>query len=143
METILEFDVIQSGLILLLFLAVGDFLSTLGKGILPSILVAGILYTGCCWAGIVPDGLTRLAGLSELAPISMLLLILHMGASMSLKELWANWRVVALATASFVCQLIMLFVVIGGIFGLNVAVGGMPGGSAVAMIVQERARELG
>ena len=102
METILEFDVIQSGLILLLFLAAGDFLSTLGKGILPSILVAGILYTGCCWAGIVPDGLTRLAGLSELAPISMLLLILHMGASMSLKELWANWRVVALATASFV-----------------------------------------
>ncbi len=143
METVLEFDVIQSGLALLLFLALGDFLSTLGKGMLPSILVAGLLYTGCSWAGLVPADLFQRAGLSALSSIAMLLLILHMGASMSIKELWANWRVVALATASFVCQLIMLFLVIGGIFGLNVAVGGLPGGSAVAMIVQERARELG
>ena len=43
----------------------------------------------------------------------------------------------------FAGQLLALFAVVGGIYGINTAVGGLPGGMAAALIVQERARALG
>jgi hypothetical protein len=138
-----EFDVLQSGLVFLLLLVLGEWVSRITKSILPAVLIAGLVYALCYWSGILPGGLLDSAGFSTLASGAMMLLIVHMGASMRLSELLANWRTVALSALSFLGQLVVLFAVVGGVFGVNVALGGLPGGTATALIVQERARALG
>ena len=139
----LEFDVLQSGLVLLLLLALGEGLSRLCRGAAPAALFAGVCFAVCCWTGLLPGDLGARAGFSALTSAAMMLVVVNMGASMDLAAFAANWRVVVLSASVFVCQVGALFLAVGGLCGVNTAVGGLPGGMATALIVQERARSLG
>lgn len=139
----LKFDVLQSGLVILLLLALGDVLTHFTRGAVPAVLFAGLAYMLCCWAGVLPTDLLESSGLGELPAAVMMMVIVNMGASMDLSKFISNWRVVLLAVLVFAGQLLALFAVVGGIYGINTAVGGLPGGMAAALIVQERARALG
>ena len=139
----LEFDVLQSGLVILLLLALGDVLTHFTRGAVPAVLFAGLAYMLCCWAGVLPEDLLDSSGLGELPAAVMMMVIVNMGASMDLSKFISNWRVVLLAVLVFAGQILVLFAVVGGIYGINTAVGGLPGGMAAALIVQERARALG
>ena len=50
---------------------------------------------------------------------------------------------VALAAATYAGQVLAILCVVGTVCGLPTAIGGLPGGMATALIVQERARSLG
>ena len=133
----------QCCLTILLLLVAGEAVSRRMKGAVPAILVAGLLYVAGLWAGLLPAGLTETAGFTTFTPVAMMLVILGMGASTGFRQLLDNWRVVALSAAVFALQVGTLFLVVGSAFGVNTAVGGLPGGMATALIVQERARSLG
>lgn len=139
----MEFDVLQSGMVILLILVLGELVSNRCRGIVPSILIAGLLYTVGCWSGIVPKGIVDLAGIGSLASVAMMLVVVNMGTSMSISEFIANWKVVALSAITFAGQVLALFLVVGSVYDINTAVGGLPGGTATALIVQERARGFG
>lgn len=138
-----EFDMIQSGLILLVFLALGEFLSRKMKAAVPAALAAGLLFMGACWLGLVPADLTEKSGLTALTPTIIAMVIVNMGTTTNRKQLWENGRVVALSALSFAGQLLLLFLVIGLGLGLNTAVASLPGGMATNLIIQEKARSLG
>ena len=140
---LLEFDILQSGVVILLLLSAGELLGRLCRGTVPGILLAGVLFVAGCWSGLLPADLQQLAGLAQLTPVAILMTIASMGASMSLRQFVANWRVAAVAAMTYIGQVLAVFLVIGGLFGVNMAVGGLPGGMAAALIVQERARTLG
>lgn len=140
---LLEFDILQSGVVILLLLSAGELLGRLCRGTVPGILLAGVLFVASCWSGLLPADLQQLAGLAQLTPVAILMTIASMGASMSLRQFAANWRVAAVAAMTYIGQVLAVFLVIGGLFGVNMAVGGLPGGMAAALIVQERARTLG
>lgn len=140
---LLEFDILQSGVVILLLLSAGELLGRLCRGTVPGILLAGVLFVASCWSGLLPADLQQLAGLAQLTPVAILMTIASMGASMSLRQFVANWRVAAVAAMTYIGQVLAVFLVIGGLFGVNMAVGGLPGGMAAALIVQERARTLG
>ena len=91
-----------------------------------------------CWSGLLPADFQQLAGLAQLTPVAILMTIASMGASMSLRQFVANWRVAAVAAMTYIGQVLAVFLVIGGLFGVNMAVGGLPGGMAAALIVQEQ-----
>ncbi len=139
----LEFDTIQSTMVVLLLLVAGEFLSKKMKAIFPTALVAGALFLVGIWAGLLPEDLVERTGLPTLTSLAMMMVIVNMGATSSLRELARNWRVVALSAGCFVLEVLFMFLVVGTVFDLNTAVSGLPGGSAVALIVQERARALG
>ena len=139
----LEFDILQSGLVFLLLLAAGEGLSRLTRGAAPAVLFAGIGFTLCFWAGLLPEDLGQRAGFSAVTSAVMMMVVVNMGASMDLRAFLSNWRVVVLSALTFAGQLAALFLVVGGVYGRNTAVGGLPGGMATALIVQERARALG
>lgn len=139
----LEFDVLQSGMVILLILVLGELLSNWCRGVVPSLLITGLVYVAGCWSGLIPAGLLDLAGISQLSSIAMMLVVIHMGTSMSIAEFRANWRVVALSAITFAGQVLALFLVVGSVYDVNTAVGGLPGGTATALIVQERARGFG
>lgn len=139
----LNFDTLQSGLTILLLLTAGELLGRLLRGIIPGILLAGLLFVAGCWSGLLPRELAELAGATELIPVAILMTIVSMGASMSLRQFAANWRVVAVAVVTYLGQLAAIFLVIGTLYGKNMALGAIPGGMAAALIVQERAGALG
>jgi hypothetical protein len=138
-----EFDPIQSGLALLILLVIGESLSRKMKAAVPAVLAAGLLFMAGCWAGIFPADMAERSGFPALAPVIITLVIVNMGTTTNLKELAANVRVVILAAVSFAGQILILFLVIGALFGINTAVAGLPGGMATNLIIQEQARSLG
>lgn len=62
----LEFDVLQSGLVILLLLALGVCSRTSRTAQFPAVLFAGLAYMLCCWAGVLPGDLLESSGLGEL-----------------------------------------------------------------------------
>lgn len=138
-----DFDLIQCGLIVLVLMASGEFIFHKMKAVLPAILASALLFLALLWSGILPATIIEDSGLLHLSMIAMMFTIIGMGVSTNPRELLANWRVVVLAAISYIGQTILLVLIISLIFDRNTAIGGLPGGAAVALIVQERARELG
>lgn len=138
-----EFDMLQSCMVIALLVIVGEIVSRWMKAAVPSILIAGLIFIAGMWIGILPADLADLSGLTTMTSVGIMMVIVHMGSTTNLKELAANWRVVFLAAVSFFGQLALLFLVIGSIYGINIAVGSLPGGMTTALIVQERARLFG
>ena len=138
-----SFDILQSGLVILVLLLAGEILSRRFRGVFPSSLVAGILFLATVWAGILPKDLVESSGLTSLTILCITFMLTTMGASIRLKELAADWRVVALAALTLVCQTAMMLLVIWMIYDWNTAIGTIPGGSPVAFMIQEHARALG
>ena len=137
----LEFDVLQSGLVILLLLALGDVLTHFTRGAVPAVLFAGLAYMLCCWAGVLPGDLLESSGLGELPAAVMMMVIVNMGASMDISKFVSNWRVALLAALVFAGQLLALFSVVGGIYGVNTAIGGLPGGMAAALLVMRNTHQ--
>lgn len=138
-----SFDMIQCGFIVLCLMVVGEICSRRMKASVPAILVSALLYVALLWSGILPSTLIKDSGLTHLTAIAMMFMIIHMGASTKPKELLDNWKVVVLAAITYVGQTALMILVISLLFSKNIALGSLPGGSAVALIVQERANALG
>ena len=138
-----DFDLIQCGLIVLFLMVAGEVISHKLKAIVPSILASAVLFLILIWTNILPASVIQDSGLIHLTTIAMMFVILGMGISTNIQELVANWRVVALAAISYILQTLFIIVIISSVFDLNTAIGGLPGGAAVALIVQEKARSLG
>lgn len=138
-----DFDLIQCGLIVLLIMVAGEALSHRMKAIVPAILISGLIYLGLLWCDFLPNTLIQTSGLTHLTTLAMMFMIIGMGASTKPKDLLDNWRVVVLAAISYIGQTFIMIFVISLLFDRNTAIGGLPGGAAVALIVQEKARSLG
>jgi len=138
----LQYEMLQSTVVILLMMILGDYLSKKMKAILPSILVTGVLYMILIWIGVLPKELVQNSGLSVLTPVSMGMIIIGMGASTNFKELKDNIRVVGLSALVYVIQVICILSLMTVLYDSNMAIGSIPGGSNVALIIQARAREF-
>ena len=137
-----EFDLIQCGLAVLFLMTAGEILSHKLKAAVPAILISAVLFISLIWTGIFPSTVIEDSGLTKLTPVAIMFTLICMGASTNPKEFLNNWRVVVLAAISYILQTVILIFVISLIFDRNTALGSLPGGAAVALIIQERAREL-
>lgn len=138
-----EFDMIQCGMIVLFLMILGEVVSRWMKAAIPAILVSALLYLGAVWGGLVPNTLVKTSGITHLTSIAMMIVIVNMGASINLKELMANWKVVSLAAISYFLQIATMIFVLSLLFDRNMAIASLPGGASVALMVQEKARTLG
>ena len=138
-----EFDMIQCGLIVLCLMVAGEVISHRLQAIVPATLASALLYLALLWCKILPADLIQDSGLTHLTTIAIMFTIIGMGASTNPKDLLDNWRVVALAAISYIGQTLITLLIISILFDQNMAVGSLPGGAAVALIVQERAKALG
>ena len=143
MERLFSFDMVQSGLVIAALFAAGDWLSRRMKAAIPGFLAAGVLFVALMLGGLLPGDLVARSGLNSLVSVSIMFVILNMGSTTNFRELAASWRVVVLAALAYAFELGMIFLIIGPLFGRNLAVASIPGGSPVSFMVQERARALG
>lgn len=132
--------------IVLIILAVGDIISTKTKAFIPSVFVAALLFLIGFWT-FFPEDIVSLAGFqTPIVYLSMYLLITHMGTLLSVGELAAQWRSVAVALIGIVGVMAMTMTIGAAVFGFDAAVIATPpltGGVVAAIIMNEAAAELG
>jgi|GEM_PF-1058906 len=138
-----EFDLIQCVTVILVLMVAGEVISRWMKAVVPGVLVTAMLYLALYWGGILDSSIVEKSGITYLTSIAMMCVIVNMGASTNPQELKENWRVVALAGISYFIQIVTMFLVISTLYGRNMAIASLPGGASVALMVQEKARNLG
>lgn len=143
MSSALSYDLVQSGLVIAALFVVGEWLSRRTKAAVPAFLGAGVLFAALLWCGVLPADLVDRSRLNVLISLGILFVILGMGSTTNFRQLAASWRVVVLSALAYAFELAMILLVIPPLFGKNLAVAAIPGGSPVAFMVQERARALG
>lgn len=136
-------DIILSGLIVIALLAAGEVLAAKIKSFLPSILISALLYLILFWTGVLPADLMERSGFTSLVTVAISLIIISMGSSTDFENLRENAKTVGLAASIFVIHVSSVLAVMWLIYDKNTALGCLPGGSNVSLIIQGRARELG
>lgn len=132
--------------IVLIILAVGDIISTKTKAFIPSVFVAALLFLFGFWTFFPGDIVAQAGFQTPVVYLSMYLLITHMGTLLSVKELAAQWRSVAVALIGIVGIMTMTMTIGAAVFGFDAAVIATPpltGGVVAAIIMNEAAAELG
>ncbi len=132
--------------IVLIILAVGDIISTKTKAFIPSVFVAALLFLFGFWTFFPGDIVSQAGFQTPIVYLSMYLLITHMGTLLSVKELAAQWRSVAVALIGIVGVMALTMTLGAAVFGFDAAVIATPpltGGVVAAIIMNEAAAELG
>ncbi|MDW7667956.1 MAG: hypothetical protein SCJ93_03965 [Bacillota bacterium] len=132
--------------IVLIVLSIGDVVSAKTKAFIPSVFVAALLFLFGFWT-FFPEDIVALAGFqTPVVYLSMYLLITHMGTLLSVRELAAQWRTIAIALIGIVGIISLTMTVGATVFGFEAAVTATPpltGGIVAAIIMSEAATEMG
>jgi hypothetical protein len=132
--------------IVLIVLSVGDVVSAKTKAVIPSVFVAALLFLLGFWT-FFPADIVALAGFqTPIVYLSMYLLITHMGTLLSVRELAAQWRTVAIALIGIVGIIALTMTIGSALFGFEAAVIATPpltGGIVAAIIMSTAAGNLG
>ncbi len=142
-------DFLVAFMLVTVFMAIGDIVSARTKAFVPSVFVMACLFLGAYWGIIpgIPAGFVESAGLaSPLAYMAMFLLLVHMGALMSIKELISQWKtvIVALSGTVGICALLLTAgKILWGWEAMIVATPPLTGGIVAAMIMNHAAEARG
>lgn len=132
--------------IVVAIMAVGDYVSKLAKGKIPSGLVIMILLVAGFWT-VLPSALADYAGLGgKIYVLSVGLLITHLGTLISKEQMIQQWKtvVISLIGLVFLCGFVVVFGSL--LFGKANAVAAAPvlaGGAVAAAVMRETATALG
>lgn len=130
----------------LIVLSLGDIVSTRTKAFIPSVFVAALLFLIGFWT-FFPSDIVALAGFqTPIVYLSMYLLITHMGTLLSIRELTAQWRTIAIALIGVVGVIALTMTIGTALFGLKTAAIATPpltGGIVAAIIMSEAATKIG
>ncbi|BCV25675.1 MAG TPA: hypothetical protein GXX50_11905 [Firmicutes bacterium] len=126
--------------------AIGDIVSTKSKAFIPSVFVAAVLFLAGYWT-FFPKNIIDIPGLGmPLALMSMYMLLTHMGTMMSVRELLAQWKTVAIALFGLVGMCALTLTAGAALFGRQAAIAATPplaGGIVAALMMSEAAKAKG
>lgn len=132
--------------IVLIVLSLGDIASAKTKAFVPSVFVSALLFLFGFWTFFPPD-IVALAGFQmPVVTLSMYLLITHMGTMLSVRELAAQWRTIAIALIGIVGIVALTMTVGAAIFGFETALVATPpltGGIVAAIVMSDAATAAG
>lgn len=132
--------------VLLAIMVLGEFISNITKGKVPSALIMMVVLIAGFWT-ILPANLATAAGLTKpIYSLTVDLLIIHLGTLINRKQMAAQWRTVVLSLLG-VGAICLFTLTIGGlIFGKANAVASTPvltGAAIAASIMSEAAKAHG
>lgn len=136
-------SLIMGFFVIFMILAVGDIVSTKTKAFVPSVFVAAGLFVLGYWTGVIPLDLVSKTGLGNpLATVCMYVIIAHMGTMMSIREMLAEWKTIAIAAAGIAGMMAALLTVGAAVVGWQAVIIGTPplaGGIVAAIMMSEAA----
>ncbi|MEG0686973.1 MAG: hypothetical protein RR425_06770, partial [Erysipelotrichales bacterium] len=139
-----EHNAIVLFFILMVYMGLGDFLSSKTKALVPSILVFALLLLFSSWAGLIPPNIVDLAGVSStLMSVLMMIMVLNMGTSLNIKDIIGNWRVAVVGIAALIGVAVFVLFIGSQFFEWKMAVISAPavGGGIVAAMEMKNAAE--
>jgi hypothetical protein len=139
-------NVIQAFSIVLLILALGEFVSTKTKAFVPSVFVSAVLFLVGYWTILPADIVTQSSFAKPIVYLSMYLLLTHMGTLMNLKELLGQWRTVLIALSGIAGICLMTLTIGKLFFGWHTVVAATPpltGGVVASILMSTAAADRG
>ena len=125
--------------------AIGDYVSSKSKAMLPMLFVSGFLLLLGFWT-VLPPTLLEDTGLFPVSALLAPMFVVHLGTMLNLEEMKKEYRTVVIALGAVVAISLLLFFVGSGIIGQQYAAsaaGPISGGLVAVLIVQETAGSLG
>ena len=125
-------------LIVMLFIMIGEWVSSLTHAYIPSVFVTAVLFMIGFWT-IVPKNVVETASFgSNFSAICLGLTLVNLGTLMSLKELLQQWRAVCIALLGIVGTLTLTLTIGTWIFNWHTVVAAVPpltGGLVAALLM--------
>lgn len=141
MVPIVAFFVIMS------LLALGDVVSAKTKAFVPSLFIFVICLLGGVWSGIIPANVVELGGISgSLTSLTMIIIVVNMGSTLSIRELKAQWRTILIGLLSVFGVGLGILTIGTAIYGWEMAVVAAPpisGGLVASYEMAEAAKAKG
>lgn len=143
----MSFTNIDAFIVLAVVYYIGEFVGKATKAWIPSVFVTAALFMVGYWT-IFPYDIVDLAGLG--APLGgtlgVVLCIVHMGTVISIKQLLAQWKTIAIALAGLAGMVALSWIIAKPIIGDEYLIAGLPsltGGIVAATMMQAAAYEKG
>lgn len=147
-QTYIESSPLLCFFIVALVYMIGDVIGTLTKAWVPSLFVVAVLFLAGYWT-FFPKEIISDTGMSAkfIGVICPYILVVHMGTTISLKELGKQWKTIVCCLAGLLgmCVLCMLLPVLG-IVDHSLVIAGLPpltGGIVATKIMTEAATNAG
>ncbi|BDR59812.1 hypothetical protein [Lactobacillus xylocopicola] len=133
-------------LVVMLFLMLGEWVSSLTHTYIPSVFLTAALFVIGYWTILPKDIVATASFNTNFSTICVGLLLVHLGTLMSLKELLQQWRAVCIALLG-VCGTLILTLTIGtAIFNWHTVVAAIPpltGGLVSALLMTDGLKAQG
>ena len=145
MEILFAQPVIAFFVVALIY-GIGDMIATKTKYWIPSVFVVAILFLIGFWT-IFPQDLFNISGLGgPISGIAVLLLVIHMGTTISPKELLQQWKAIVVCLAGLVGIIVFVWFIGGLVMDRSYIIVGIPpltGGIVATLVIQEPAMQMG
>ncbi|WP_028982661.1 hypothetical protein [Sporolactobacillus terrae] len=133
-------------LAVMVFMLIGEWVSTASKAYIPSVFVSAVLFIIGFWTFIPKDVVVQASYSSQFVQICIALLLVHLGTLMNLKQLIAQWKAVAIALLG-VCGTILITLTVGSmIFDWHTVIAAVPpltGGLVAALLMTDGLKAAG
>lgn len=113
-------------LIVMVFLFLGEWISSLSKAYIPSVFVTAVLFVIGFWTIVPKDIVTKANFGPDFAAICVPLLLVHLGTMMDLKQLLSQWKAVVVALAGTLGTMILTLTIGTLIFDWHTVVAAVP-----------------
>ncbi|WP_249641486.1 MULTISPECIES: hypothetical protein [unclassified Enterococcus] len=131
--------------IVMLVWTIGEFISEKSKALVSMLLVASIIFLVGFTTDIFPHDLISDSGLLGIGNAVIGVVIVHLGTTMSLKELKEQWKTFLVGVGTVVLLTLIILFTSKLFFDSNVAIAGtaaITGGSLSVLMVQETISDL-
>lgn len=113
-------------LIVMIFLFLGEWISSLSKAYIPSVFVTAVLFVIGFWTILPKDIVTKANFGLNFAAVCVPLLLVHLGTMMDLKQLLSQWKAVVVALAGTLGTMILTLSIGTFIFDWHTVVAAVP-----------------
>jgi hypothetical protein len=130
----------------MVFMLIGEWVSTASKAYIPSVFVTAVLFIIGYWTFIPKDVVVQASYNTQFVQICIALLLVHLGTLMNLKQLIAQWKAVVIALLG-VCGTILFTLSFGSlIFNWHTVIAAVPpltGGLVAALLMTDGLKAAG
>lgn len=139
-------EMLKSFCILAAAWMVGDVISVKTKALLSTTFIAIAIMLIGTWTGILPTDLVESSGMAGVAALSIPMILVHLGSTLSVKQLSQEWKTMLICTGSLITLLIGVFAILPPLIGREQAMAGgavLYGGSVAVLIMTEALKMIG
>ncbi|WP_370398674.1 hypothetical protein [Weissella sagaensis] len=133
-------------LIVMVFMFVGEWVSSLTKAYVPSIFISAVLFTIGFWTILPKDIVAKASFGGEFVGVCIPILLVHLGTMMNIRQLLNQWRAVTTALSGTLVTIILTLTIGTVLFDWHTVIAAIPpltGGLVSALLMTDGLKAAG